>query len=65
MAGGCVHYIGWRSDRGRERRMAGKLDAPEKKEDTQVKVVFNAIRVLTRLPTVEHKRGRIGFHAPN
>ena len=42
--------------------LARKLDALEKKYDTQFKVVFDAIRALMEPPAVEPKRGRIGFH---
>jgi hypothetical protein len=45
--------------------LARKLDALEKKYDTQFKVVFDAIRALMEPPAVEPKRGRIGFHAPS
>ena len=41
--------------------LARKLDALEKKYDTQFKVVFDAIRELMTPPTP--KRRRIGFHA--
>jgi len=41
--------------------LARKLDALEKKYDTQFKVVFDAIRQLMTPPTP--KRRGIGFHA--
>jgi hypothetical protein len=41
--------------------LARKLDALEKKYDTQFKVVFDAIWALMEAALVEAGRGRIGF----
>ena len=42
--------------------LARKLDALEKKYDTQFKMVFDAIRQLMQPPEPPVKRRRIGFH---
>ena len=44
--------------------LARKLDALERKYDTQFKVVFDAIRQLMAPPPEPANRRRIGFH-PN
>ncbi|HBI47061.1 MAG TPA: DNA-binding protein [Planctomycetales bacterium] len=43
--------------------LARKLEALEKKYDTQFKVVFDAIRQLMA-PTADARQGRIGFKTP-
>jgi len=44
--------------------LARKLDALEKKYDSQFRVVFDAIRQLMAPPTPEQKLRRIGFRYP-
>lgn len=44
--------------------LARKLEALEKKYDSQFKIVFEAIRQLM-MPPIEKKPGRIGFRASN
>jgi len=46
---------------GTHKELARKLEALEKKYDTQFKVVFDAIRELMKPP--ESPRRRIGFHS--
>lgn len=41
--------------------LARKLEAMEKKYDSQFKIVFDAIRQLTQPPETPVKKGRIGF----
>ena len=44
--------------------LARKLDALEKKYDSQFRVIFDAIRQLMAPPTPEQKKRRIGFRSP-
>jgi hypothetical protein len=44
--------------------LARKLDALEKKYDSQFRIVFEAIRQLMAPPTPEQKKRRIGFRDP-
>ena len=41
--------------------LARKLEAMEKKYDSQFKIVFDAIKQLMQPPEVPVKKGRIGF----